>query len=278
MPGVTKDPVERSWWSHRATLYGMILLAGAAGLLIKRPFGLFLFHLMGKSRTGPRTAIQWLMSDQVALVVVAAGCLLHRYSGLPAAPRTERLLARERQITLRSPVFWPGMVGALVCLLLSVVSQIYQTFWGAPMPLAGMLNAGGMSPHDLRKLVELWPLGVVGSALSEEVVYRFAPLSILMGVASFFRVGGREANNNVAFWIANVLQAVWFGFGHVQEGLVAPQAGGLLFQTAIAPQTYAAMVFGVVYRRWGLEAAVVSHMATDILVPIFVLLWTAAYH
>jgi hypothetical protein len=278
MAGVTKNPVESPWWSHRALLYGMILLAAAAGMLIKRPFGLFLFHLMGKSRTGPRTAIQWLMSDQVALVIVAAGCLLHRYSGLPAAPRIERLLGRERWITHKSPVFWPGIVGALVCVLLSVVSQIYQTFWGAPMPLTGRLSTGGISPDDMRKLVELWPLGVVGSALSEEVAYRFAPLSILMGVASFFRVGGREANNSVAFWIANVLQAVWFGFGHVQEGLVASQAGGLLFQTAIAPQTYSAAVFGVVYRRWGLEAAVVSHMATDIMVPIFVLLWTAVFH
>jgi hypothetical protein len=275
---MTQDPVGRSWWSHRATLYGMIFLAGAAGLLIKRPFGLFLFHLMGTPRTGSRTAIQWLMTDQVTLVIVAAACLLHRYSGLPAAPRLERLLARERRTSPKSPVFWPGMVGALICLLLSVVSQIYQTFWGSPMPLAGKLSAGAISPDDMRKLVELWPLGVVGSALSEEVAYRFAPLAILMGVASFFRLGGRDANNSVAFWIANVFQALWFGFGHVQEGLVAPQAGGLLFQTLIAPQTYAAMVFGVVYRRSGLEAAVVSHMATDILVSIFVLQWAAVYH
>jgi hypothetical protein len=255
----------------------MIFLAGAAGMLIKRPFGLFLFHLMGTPRTGSRTAIEWLMTDQVTLAFVAVACLLHRYSGLPAAPRIERLLGRERRVTPESPVLWPAIVGALVCLLLSVGSQIYQTFWGAAMPLTGKLNAGGISPGDMRKLVELWPLGVVGSGLSEEVAYRFAPLSILMAALSFFRVGGREANNRVAFWIANILQALWFGFGHVQEGLVAPQAGGLLFQTVIAPQTYSAMVFGIVYRRSGLEAAVVSHMATDILVPIFVLLWTAVY-
>jgi hypothetical protein len=271
------DHIEGAAWSRWATRYVTIFLAGAAGLVIKRPFGLFLFHLMGKPSTGAQTAIQWLFSDRVALATVAAACLLHRYSGLPAAPRIERLLARE-QTAPKSPVLRPGLVAALICLLLSVVSQIYQTFWGAPIPITGLINAGGLSHADMLRLTELWPLGVVGSALSEEVVYRFAPLSILMGVMSFVRVGGREPNNGVAFWIANVLQAVWFGFGHVQEGLVAPQAGGLLFQTAIAPQTYSAIVFGVVYRRWGLEAAIVAHMTTDVLVSNFVLFWTGIYH
>jgi hypothetical protein len=271
------DHVEGSAGSGWAIRYVTIFLTGAAGLVIKRPFGLFLFHLMGKPSTGGQTAFQWLFSDRVALATVAAACLLHRYSGLPAAPRIERLFARE-QTAPKSPVLRPGLVAALICLLLSVVSQIYQTFWGTPIPITGMINAGGISHADLLKLTELWPLGVVGSALSEEVVYRFALLSILMGVMSFLRAGGREPNNSVAFWIANVLQAVWFGFGHVQEGLVAPQAGGLLFQTAIAPQTYSAIVFGVVYRRWGLEAAIVAHMATDVLVSNFVLLWTGVYH
>jgi len=271
------DHVEGSAWSRGVTRYLPIFLVGAAGLVIKRPFGLFLFHLVGQPGSGSETAIQWLFSDRVALTAIAAACLLHRYSGLPAAPRIERLFART-PTTPASPVLWPGLAAALICLLLSVASQIYQTFWGTPMPITGVINAGGLSHADMLRLMELWPLGVVGSALSEEVVYRFAALSVLMGVMSFLRVGGREPNNGLAFWIANLLQAVWFGFGHVEEGLVAPQAGGLLFQTAIAPQTYSALVFGVVYRRWGLESAVIAHMATDVLVSNFVLLWTGLHH
>jgi membrane protease YdiL (CAAX protease family) len=101
-------------------------------------------------------------------------------------------------------------------------------------------------------------------------------MSALMGSMSWARIGGRDPNNAWAFWIANAAQAAWFGFGHVAEGLVASQAGGLALATLTAPQTWSGLVFGYVYRRWGLEAAIVAHMASDLLVPAAFACWRLA--
>jgi hypothetical protein len=267
----------RTSWQRRLVVYAIIFASGAAGMLIKRPFGMFLYHLAGKSPTSPHEPLQWFMGDEFGLFIIVFACVLHRYSGLPGVPRIERLLHRSAPAA-KPPMWRPAIGGALLSLLFFVLSQVYQTLWGTPIPLTGKMSAGGFSPADMLKLAALWPLGVVGSGLSEEVVYRFGFLSILMGILSFIRVGGRSANNATVFWTANILQSFWFGFGHVYEGLVASQSGGMLLQTAIAPQTYSAVVFGVVYRRWGLEAAFIAHMASDILIPIFVVLWGGIHH
>jgi membrane protease YdiL (CAAX protease family) len=117
----------------------------------------------------------------------------------------------------------------------------------------------------------LYPFADVGAGLSEEVIYRFGIISILMGLMTFARIGGSRANNEVAFWIANAAQTAFFGFIHVQQGIVTTQAGGMMFATAISPPTWSGVVLGYIYRRWGIEAAILAHIAGDIFIPIF---WT----
>jgi hypothetical protein len=256
--------------------YAIIVAIGALGVLSKQQFGMFLFKVMGKQNTGPQTWVQWLMSDWVLVGVAALACVVHRYSGLPGAPRIEWLLSKETRPAAKPPIWRPGLIGAAICLTIFVASQIYQTLTGTSAPLTAK---AATFPHDVMiKLAALYPLAFVGAALSEEVCYRFGLLSLMMGLMSLLGFGGRRRSFNAAFWTANILQAAWFGFAHVQQGIVASQAGGLLWQTAIAPQTWAGIVFGVIFRRRGLEAAIIAHMGTDILVPVVLGLWGLVHH
>jgi membrane protease YdiL (CAAX protease family) len=149
-----------------------------------------------------------------------------------------------------------------------VVSQVA----GLQAPLASKLSLGHISHADQTKLMLLYPFGDVGAALSEEVIYRFGIVSTLMGLMSFARIGGRSANNDVAFWIANIAQAAFFGFIHVQQGIATSQIGGMAFATLTAPPTWSGVVLGYVFRRWGIEAAIVTHILADIAWPICLLL------
>jgi membrane protease YdiL (CAAX protease family) len=264
--------------SQPLLLYATVFAIGLAGLLIKMPFGLFLFHVMGKQPLHPHTLFEWLMTDYTALGIVVVACFLHRFSGLPLAPRLERFFSREARADPKSPMWWPGVAGAGVTLMIFVVSQVYQVMSGAAIPIASKLDTHSIPHGELITLAMLFPLAFIGAPLSEEVFYRFGFLSVLMGLMSFVKLGGRNPNNAIAFWIANVMQGAWFGFIHVQQGIVAAQHGSLAFQIAVAPQTYGGIVFGVVYRRWGLEAAIIAHMLSDICAPLVGMLWGYMHH
>ena len=259
--------------------YLAVFAIGAAGILIKRPFGLYLFHVMGKQPTSPHTFLQWIMTDYAALAIVLLACVLHRYSGLPLAPRVERLFSSEARARPKTPVLQPGLVGTGATLLVFIASQIYQTFSHTAVPIAARLHAGAIPRSEMLTLAALFPLAFIGAPLSEEVCYRFGFLSVLMGAMSFVRLGGRNPNNAIAFWIANLIQGAWFGFIHVEQGVVvAAQSGSLLFQIAVAPQTWGGVIFGLVYRRFGLEAAIVAHIGADITGALLTGLWSHFIH
>ena len=261
---------------RRLIIYLVLIAACAAGLLLKRPFGVLLFQIMGKAASAPRTPLQWLMGEGGWVAIVAVGLLLHHRSGLPAAPGLESLIFRDAVGAPRRAIWLAGLVGALISLAIFIASRAYETITGVPAPLTVKLSMGAIPHAEAMKLVALYPLGVVGAALSEEMIFRFGLMSALMGMMSWVRAGGRDPNDAWAFWVANIAQAAWFGFGHVAQGLLTSQSGGLALATLTAPQTWSGLVFGYVYRRWGLEAAIIAHLVSDALIPVALTCWRLA--
>jgi len=71
------------------------------------------------------------------------------------------------------------------------------------------------------------------------------------------------------FWIANVVSALLFGLGHLPAtGALAPLTP-VLITRAVVENGLGGIVFGVLYRRFGLEWAMVSHFGCDILLHVF---------
>lgn len=254
-------------------LWAVMIAIGAIGIALKTPFGHYMLHVLGMPIPHQTWTRRLIASEWGWLFWAAVGTLvLYRWSGLRPAPVLERLLYPESRSSAWPKIWRPALLAALLCMVFFVIAQIV----GLQAPLLTQLSH---IPHASQvKLFTLYPLADVGAALSEETIYRFGGLTILMGLMAFLRVGGRNPNNNVAFWIANVLQALYFGFIHVQQGAVTSQVGGIPLETLIAPPTWAGLILGVVFRTWGFEAAIIAHMAADIFVPIFWAIWTGIAH
>jgi hypothetical protein len=84
---------------------------------------------------------------------------------------------------------------------------------------------------------------------------------------------GRNANRHcrrTCFGAANTVTAVLFGLGHLPAtAALAPLSGALVVRAVVLNGT-AGLVFGSLYRRYGLEWAMTSHRGVDIVARVAV--------
>jgi hypothetical protein len=264
----------RPSFRRSAILVAFIAVAGLIGLWLKAPFGDALMAIAGKPPKPDHVGLDWLLNTQYGWLLMAAlaGLTFHRFSGERIAPVFERLVLRD-ETAPRRRIWLPALLGALALLAFFLLS----TFTGQGPSLGKMAGGHPPTPEQMRHLMLLWPLGFVGAGLSEEPIYRFGIITPVIGLACL--AFGRDRRVvTTAFWVANIAQALLFGYGHVADGLVASAHGGLLLATLLAPQTWGGLVLGYIYKRWGFETAALSHMMTDFLVPAVLLLMTFAHH
>lgn len=253
--------------------YVAILALWLAGMLLLRPFVPVLMEVMGAKSAALAVPRPWTVSA-IPLALVLVGCFLHRRSGLPALPLVAWLITPRNSRGRRPTVWLPGLVAALVSVLLELVSLCVEGTMHRQAPLIARLLSGNM-PHALIvKVLAIAPVGSLAAGLNEEVLFRFAYMSIAMGLISCtFRKGN---DSGLVFWLVNVAQAALFGYLHVASGLVASSSGGVVLQTAIASQTWVGLILGYVYRRWGLESAMFTHFVADTLALGGLALWALA--
>lgn len=244
--------------------YVILLVAGIVGYEMKMPFGHLLYRIMGKPIPAFHSFSD-LMHSQLfeIIVVVIFASLIHRRTGLPAAPWLERALYRtprygEKQLWLR------GVLEGLAYFGLIAIAMVVFAQFGVSSPLGTKLNFSSLPQGTAGELLLRYPGAVVGAALSEEVLFRFGMISILAWLTWMVvpKKGGFKA---FGFWLPIVLQALLFGWGHVHEGLLQLAAGGVLLQVIIAPQTWSGIVFGYLYSKYGLEASMALHAAIDVI-------------
>jgi hypothetical protein len=251
-------------------IWAAIIATGALGILLKTPFGQFMMHLMGMPASRSQDLWQLLFASEWGwLTLGAIGTLIfYQRAGFRPAPILERLLFADTRTGEKPRLFMPALLGGLVCMLFFAAHQML----GFRAPLISQMASGHIAHADQVKLMMLYPLADIGAALSEEPIYRFGLMTTLMGIFSFVRRGGGNPNTDVNFWIANIVQAAFFGFIHVQQGAVTSQAGGIFLQTLISPPTWSGFTLAYVYRRWGIESAILGHIAADIFVPVLFIL------
>jgi hypothetical protein len=109
-------------------------------------------------------------------------------------------------------------------------------------------------------------------AVDEEILMRLGLLSLL-GLAFRTLARMRGANRELAlptgvFWVANIVTAVLFGLGHLPAtAALAPLSAALVVRAIVLNGT-GGLVFGALYRRYGLEWAMASHFGVDIVAHV----------
>ena len=186
-------------------------------------------------------------------------------------PLLEFLFARkplpERTSSTLALAFGIGIATALVLIAIDL--------WGfaAFSSVSALLKnarAGAVKPSAWQGL-----LASFYGAFDEEILMRLGLLSLL---ALAFRTVMRllfdpDSKTTLpmgVFWAANVVTAVAFGLGHLPAtAALAPLTGPLIVRAVVLNGT-AGLVFGELYRRFGLEWAMVSHFGTDLVLHVLI--------
>ncbi len=231
---------------------GLVGLA-ALGLLVSAPFLLRLLEAMPGGRHLPMpTGVVLLLQCVQALVLagLAAGVgvwtapplgldaplLRARLGGEPVAGRLFRLVP---------DAVLAGTLAAAGVLLLSVVLK-------SRLP-PGVGELPQMSP---------WTMATAAAygALVEEILCRWGLLSLFA-----FLLDRLGVNRPTGFWVANVAAALGFGLLHLPAAFAlgmprSPAVVGYL----LVGNGLVGIVFGWLFRRRGLESAMLAHGSTDL--------------
>lgn len=97
----------------------------------------------------------------------------------------------------------------------------------------------------------------------EELLTRLSLLTLIAWIASkvWRPVAGKVATP--PFWIANLIVAILFGLGHLPSASLVMPITPLVVAAALLLNGIAAVAFGLLYRRHGLESAMVAHFTAD---------------
>jgi hypothetical protein len=134
--------------------------------------------------------------------------------------------------------------------------------------ILGFVRAGGpLDPGtvSLATVLGSAPLRFLYGGITEEILLRWGLMTLLVWVA--WRIRGRPARPSTAsVWAAILVSAVLFGAGHLPAaaaggGLSAVGVGRIVLLNAIAGVAY-----GWLYWRWSLEAAMVGHASTHVVI------------
>jgi membrane protease YdiL (CAAX protease family) len=213
--------------------------------------------------------LQVLQSIVMFGILIFAGMFFARRVGLgtpilDAATRGERVADRVHAILPLSIIL--GIVGTLVILAL-------EFFYFQPAMLqelgetANVLNLQSSQPAAWKGLLASFYGGI-----AEEVLMRLFVMSLFVWLGRFISKTSEGKPTSTVIWIANILAAVLFGLGHLLATSLQVPLTSLVIARAAVLNGLLGIVFGWLYWKHGLEAAMVSHFSADIILHVLLAL------
>ena len=213
-------------------------------------------------------AVSFAQSVVLLGVAVFAGLWASRQLGL-RTPLFTALYSAEpvSDRTLQTLLFAFGL-GVAIAIVIAVLDRfVFQNFASVSL-LVERAQAGAVHPVRWRGF-----LASFYGAFDEEILMRLGLLSLL---ALLFRTIARWGNPDTValpagvFWAANIVAALLFGLGHLPAtAAIAPLTGALVVR-AVVLNGAAGLVFGWLYRRFGLEWAMASHFGADLVLHVLI--------
>lgn len=109
--------------------------------------------------------------------------------------------------------------------------------------------------------------------VTEEILLRYFVLSMIVYLILKLIKGAHKSNSRSAFIIAIVLSALLFGVGHLPIVAIDTCLSVVVVLRVIMINSLGGIVFGLIYWKWGLPSAMMSHFSADfILLVIFPLM------
>jgi len=236
----------------------VLLLASIAGAAAAIPLALEIFQPQVQNAPPLTIPLPLLIAIGVAQnlallgLAVGLGLALGRKIGL-GAPLLEGWLYHQPAPHRFTDVL---KTGVLVGVAVGVVVLI-------PILIAAPHFPG--LPFVTAARVSVWKRFLAGfyGGIVEEVLARLFLLSLLawLGMKIFQR--GKTGLSSAVFWTANLIVAILFGLGHLPSASLVMKITPAVVLLALTLNGIAAVAFGWLYRKRGLEAAMIAHFCAD---------------
>lgn len=213
-------------------------------------------------------AIQVLQSAILFALAIFGGLFFASRLGLgapiiDAATRGEPVSDRLRAILPLSIVL--GVVVTVVALALEFF--IFQPALLNELGGATILNLQTSQPAAWKGFLASFYGGI-----GEEILLRLFVMSFLVWLGRFISHMADGKPTSAVFWIANILAAVLFGLGHLPATAALVPLTPLVIARAVVLNGLLGVVWGWLYWKRGLEAAMISHFSADLVLHVLLAL------
>jgi membrane protease YdiL (CAAX protease family) len=107
----------------------------------------------------------------------------------------------------------------------------------------------------------------IHAGIVEEVVFRLFLLTFLAWLGSKVSATAEGRPTAVVFWMANLLAALLFGAAHLPTvAALGMPLDALVVIRTVTLNGLLGLMFGLLYRRYGIESAMVAHASFDVVV------------
>jgi membrane protease YdiL (CAAX protease family) len=244
--------------------FGVLLVAGLLGVVAILPF---MMELVGGGIFSRAAAPDLPMPLILTLALLQNGILL-------AVTILIGLVLSERT-GLRMPLIQAWTTGKRASVARAVVlpALLAGAAVGATLVAIEALVFLRHLPPAMQTLftIPLWKrllAGVVYGGITEELFMRLFLMSLVAWLCGrWWRTPGGLPTSG-AFWLAIVLVAVLFGLGHLPATSAITPLTTMLVLRSLVLNGIAGIAFGYLYWRHGLEAAMIGHMGTHLVMQI----------
>jgi hypothetical protein len=190
-------------------------------------------------------------------VAVFIGLELAHLVGL-SAPAAEALAKGNDFVSVLKPQVLPGLIGGFIAGVLILSSWLLFRPLLPPVFITRAENLNASLPFLMRLLY---------GGVTEEMLLRWGLLTLLVWALWRIFQRGRGTPRTIHFVTAIVISSVMFGIGHLPLVVALGVAFTLPIVTFIVfANSLFGLVAGYLYWRKGLEAAVIAHMTTHIVI------------
>jgi membrane protease YdiL (CAAX protease family) len=233
------------------TEFAALFVAGLVGVLSVLPY---LFALVPPTGEVPLTVLAVATVVQLG-AIVAVSCLVGLYLG----PKVDLGAPLLRAHLDSHPVGDELRETVRLAVPLGVATAI------GVVALDVAFGAAGVSiPADAVDQPALWKraLASLYGGITEELLVRFGLMTLLVWLSTF--VVGEDGPADGAVWVAIVVTALAFGAAHLGTLASMTDPTPLLVVRTVLLNAIGGVVFGWLYWRRGIEAAMVAHLAADL--------------
>jgi hypothetical protein len=201
--------------------------------------------------------VQLMQSALLFAAFIAVGLPLARKTGIEMPILWRWFYASEKpgpKAAVVTPLFAGVAVGAVGLL-------IFYTFFLSRLP---------NWPVAAEAALPVWKrfIACFYGAINEEVLARLFGFSLVLWLLGKIARQPRPLSSPVLFWIANVIIAVLFVLAHLPSAKVIMPITPLLLTALFSINGLVSLVCGYLCWKRGLEAAMLAHFGTDIVVHV----------